>query len=532
MAKKRKKSASRKKSTRSTTKTARSRRKAPPSRAKARLASIRSTPSEELKIAVSFRRGADGLGLLQYGARMTTDVVKGFRPDEQSLGTAIDALTRSGFRVTARGKVSVSIRGKRRDFERAFGTKLTAHRMRIDETTRPSAGAVYFPAQGAPWSPDPLLAAAIDDAYIQWPHVYMNSRFTPPPSPLPPQVSYHHLRVPGDVALLLNASRVHREGITGAGVRVAMIDSGFAHGHPYFEEHGYSSAVDLAPGATHGDRDGNGHGTGESANLLAVAPDVTFIGVKLDNESDSRLGASILEGLQVARNHDPQVISVSLGYDLVPTNLLGQRISNDHLTELPNSLGALEAEIEDAVADGIAVVFSAGNGHVAFPGMMPDVISAGGVFVAEEGGMRASDYASAFASRIYPGRAVPDFCGLVGMADNLAEYIMLPVQPGCEIDRVESATDGTEDDDGWGVFSGTSAAAPQLAGVCALLLEANPSLTPGDLKEVLRRTSRDVVLGRANPASNEDQGGMPASAGPDGATGGGLVDAFAALRQV
>jgi hypothetical protein len=66
--------------------------------------------------------------------------------------------------------------------------------------------------------------------------------------------------------------------------------------------------------------------------------------------------------------------------------------------------------------------------------MMPDVISAGGVFVDKEGSMQASDYASAFPSKIYPGRSVPDLCGLVGMLPR-ATYIMLPVPPGSETDR-------------------------------------------------------------------------------------------------
>jgi subtilisin family serine protease len=82
------------------------------------------------------------------------------------------------------------------------------------------------------------------------------------------------------------------------------------------------------------------------------------------------------------------------------------------------------------------------------------------------------------------------------------------------------------------VFSGTSAAAPQLAGVRALLLAKNPGLTASDLKNVLRASARDVVLGAANPASNEDRGGMPAGTGADGATEAGLVDAFAAWRLV
>ena len=132
---------------------------------------------------------------------------------------------------------------------------------------------------------------------------------------------------------------------------------------------------------------------------------------------------------------------------------------------------------------------------------------------------------------------MPDFCGLVGMLPH-ASYIKLPIPPGCEIDRETSEPadglpgDGTAPDDAWGVFSGTSAAAPQLAGACALLLEKNPGLTPSDLKSILRRTARSVVRGSANPASSDTGVGESASPGDTGAAGAGLVDAMAAWQQV
>ena len=110
--------------------------------------------------------------------------------------------------------------------------------------------------------------------------------------------------------------------------------------------------------------------------------------------------------------------------------------------------------------------------------MMPNVISAGGVFEDRAGNMESSDYASAFDSKIYSGRHVPDFCGLVGMLPH-ASYIMLPVPSGCEIDHEVSAPDdgegdGTAVDDGWGVFSGTSAAAPQTGGSLCLAVGEEP----------------------------------------------------------
>lgn len=490
-------------------------------------------PSETLRVAITFPRAFDEIGPTKFGARMSAAVAEEFAPAPDTVEKALEYLQANGFIVTNRGQLTASVRCNREDYEKLFGTVLApfAQVSPIPEA-RLSANAVYFPPEDAPWESPAELSALIDDAYIQWNHIYLNQRFSPTlPSPVPPRVDYYHLRV-DDVVNLLNAAKVHRRGTTGEGVRVAMIDSGFALGHPYFEEKGYNTSVVLAPGATHRELDGNGHGTGESANLLAIAPDVTFIGIKLDNEEDPRNGASILEGFQEALRHNPDIISVSLGYDLCPSDrVTGDRTSNNHLTRLPNSLRALEAEIAAAVARGVIVVFSAGNGHVSFPGMMPEVVSAGGVYVAQNGEMRASDYASAFESRIYSGRRVPDFCGLVGLAENHADYIMLPIQSGCEIDRHNSQHDGTTNNDGWGVFSGTSASAPQLAGVCALLLQKNPQLTPTEIKSILRRTCRDVVNGMANPASNENRGGMPASVGDDGATGAGLVDAFAAWSQ-
>jgi subtilisin family serine protease len=65
---------------------------------------------------------------------------------------------------------------------------------------------------------------------------------------------------------------------------------------------------------------------------------------------------------------------------------------------------------------------------------------------------------------------------------------------------------------GW---SGNSFAAPHLAGVLALMLEADPELTPWRAREILMRTARDIE-----------------PAGFDMQTGAGLVDAYAAVVEV
>jgi subtilisin family serine protease len=109
---------------------------------------------------------------------------------------------------------------------------------------------------------------------------------------------------------------------------------------------------------------------------------------------------------------------------------------------------------------------------------------------------------------------------------------MLPIPPGSEIDVDESVAaagdpaDGTTGSDGWALFSGTSAAAPQLAGAVALILGARPELTPAQVRQALVETAVDVRAGRCHPRFD-----FLAGPGPDRATGFGLVNAAAAVKR-
>lgn len=413
-----------------------------------------------------------------------------FQPPQDKNVEVARKLQRHGITVHHVGRFSISASCATKHFEDFFGTRVSK-RVPDDLKPLPRGYAIFAPDDDDPWE----LPAAdnlnhlIDRAYIQHEPIFFSER------PIPPRwTDKFRLRVPVDVAQILRASSVHRRGITGEHVKVAMPDTGFYH-HPYFAEQGYNFLAVTAPDASDHTSDSHGHGTGECANLFATAPGINFIGVKM--------GSNPTLGFKTGMELRPDVMTNSWGYHV---DLPG--------TSMPNWLKPLYLAVLDAVSRGIIVCFSAGNGHFGFPGSMPEVISVGGVVVDEDLNYSATQYTSGFNSTWFPGRKVPDVSGLCGTPPS-ADYIILPVQKGAVLDK----------EGGWGAFSGTSAASPMVAGVCALLKQADPTLTSDDIRNILKYTARDITTGQNNQGEN-------AVVGPDLATGYGLVDAERAIEAV
>ncbi len=446
-----------------------------------------------------------GRSLFELDGSVAPDTVEEFATSPERRRRAATGLQALGFRVRHVGAFSISGEGPRRLWEETFGTEVERRSQPLTTGERQLGEIAYWShVADVPFTVPDVLQGLVERAYPQRPPILFAS-------PLPPRVDYHHLRVPDDVALVLRARRAHSAGVTARGVLVAMPDTGF-YRHPFFAWHGYHYGATLAPDAVRVESDEVGHGTAESANVFAVAPDVDFVGMKM--------GPNATLAFKASSDLHPAVMTNSWGYDLAGA------------TTLPNFLRPLEAAVIEATRlRGITVCFSAGNGHTAFPAMMPDVIAAGGVFAhpdlaGDDFRLEASDYASSFDSLIYPGRHVPDVCGLVGLQPS-GIYLVLPVEPGDAIDTGLAGgsfpfQDETGGSDGWAVISGTSAASPQVGGVCALLKQVQPGLSPALVKSLLQASARDVVRGQSHM-------GQSAGEGFDGATGAGLVDAYAAL---
>jgi subtilisin family serine protease len=491
-------------------------------------------------VAVASQSGASVLD----GGPPTT--ASDFYSSPEAFSAAERAVEAAGLHVVATSRLGLAVYGDPRAFHELTGKKVyrTGRYRRAEAGRRREVTHLDFVGGAA------LGVTAgegeVDAVILEQPRVALDWSA----SPVPPPVARYHLRVPDDVAVLLRAVDAHRRGHTGTGISVAMVDTGHAE-HPFFGAHGYtiSEPKAVVPG-TDPRFDPVGHGTGESANLFAVAPGITLQPYRASDEGGRLVGA--VAGFMQAKADRPRIITNSWGGDgpLPPTialpPLARHRVSASRKLVMAPYSKAFAAEIRDAVEEKIVVVFAAGNGTFSVEPQVPGVLSAGGVFRSENGSYAASDYTSAYASSFYPRRTIPDLCGLVGQGPR-GQYLMLPVPPGCPIDLEEATArgddpgDGTAADDGWALFSGTSAAAPQLAGAAALILEAKAKelgltekdlngperpqiLEPAQVVDALVSTADDVRSGSCHPRFN-----AYARGGWDVATGAGLLNVSAAV---
>lgn len=442
---------------------------------------------------------------LDFGLESIQIKPKEFSPDPARTRAVLNFFAAKPVEVKPTEKDRIEVEMKQQDFNQLFGTTLRQGEFSNRSQNRVTA-ATSFLVPEAPLSVPDELKGAVDFAYVPRPIEFYSASYRPPVEAVP------HLRL-DDVRAALNAPRAHRQDWTGRGVKVAMVDSGFFP-HPFFAANGYKLVASASPGATNPENDPSGHGTGECANIFTIAPDCTVFGVKSGPSAATSLEAAIALG--------PDVMSNSWGFDVDVTSR--EQLKTDD-PNFFNELVDIETILSDAIQSGIIVLFSAGNGHRAFPGCMPQVISAGGVTVLEEGALEASNYASSFNSMIYPGRSVPDLCGVVGASGPFPQtnHIMLPVPTTSELDGYNFPSRRQET--GWGIFSGTSAACPQLAGAVALFKEIRKSVNADQARAALTKTATDVTAGQSAM-------GDMAGTGPDLATGAGLASVRSACEFV
>ncbi|MCW3818558.1 S8 family serine peptidase [Micromonospora sp. DR5-3] len=276
---------------------------------------------------------------------------------------------------------------------------------------------------------------------------------------------------------------------TGAGVVIAVVDTGVDLGHP-------DLSAKLVPGATfvdcgptscgNGDwRGPNGtadagdeHGThvagiaaaatGNGVGVAGVAPDAKIMPIKV-LEAGSGSFADIAAGIRYAADHGAKVINLSLG-------------------ALPGlqalTLTGLESDATAAIAyaqtKGVAVVAAAGNETA--PLCDTPAWEAGALCVtATDRNEVKAWYANLGVKTDLKAVAAPGGAGLVSCDDDV--WSSVPVGTG-------SAGCGQGNYD---AYAGTSMATPAVSGVAALLFAQGRSLD--NVYSVLMSTARTPVLG-------------------------------------
>ena len=327
----------------------------------------------------------------------------------------------------------------------------------------------------------------------------------------------------GDAAVVHEVDLAQQQtGYDGAGVTVAVIDTGIDSLHVGLDDQdddnntndpkviAFYDAVNN-PDKTNGTEiqayDDQGHGThcaGTVAGTGAptfehpgMAPQAFLVGVKVLDAGGSGSFATVMAGMQWTVDHryefNIRAASMSLGG---PGPIEWTSDEEDSVNRYANEM----------VRAGITMLIAAGNSvasaQIGTPGSAEDVITVGAL---------DKDTSIAVYSSQGPteeGRVKPNVA-FVGSDVMSAQH---------------------NSGDGYVAFSGTSMATPGVAGTVALMLQANPDLSPFDVRNILQETAtyRQCHYMFANEPCLEDQ--IPKNR-QNNVYGHGHVEALAAVME-
>jgi serine protease len=262
---------------------------------------------------------------------------------------------------------------------------------------------------------------------------------------------------------------------TGAGVTVAVIDTGVDASHPDLAGQ-VLPGIDLVAGTSGISTDPNGHGThvsgtiaaatGNGVGISGIAAGAKILPIRVLGADGSGYMSDTATGIVYAADHGANVVNMSLG-------------ATAQLTAVTNAIAY-------ASSKGVVVVAAAGNSResgspVSYPGADPGVIA-----------VAATDSTDAIAGY-----------------SNQGSYVDVAA-PGSSILSTVPEANGS-----YAFFWGTSMASPHVAAVAALLKGYNNALTPDQIEQAIETSAVDL-----------------GPAGKDTDFGYGRIDAAAALAAV
>ncbi|MCA2795283.1 MAG: peptidase S8 [Microcystis flos-aquae Ma_QC_C_20070823_S18] len=274
---------------------------------------------------------------------------------------------------------------------------------------------------------------------------------------------------------LVNAPEAWARGYTGQGVVVAVLDTGVDRNHADLAGNIWTNAGEIANDGLDNDGngyvddvygwnfangnnntlDGNRHGTHVAGTIAAanngfgatgVAYNSRIMPVKVLSDSGSGSYSGVAQGIRYAVDNGADVINMSLGGG-----------STD---------SAVQSALQYASSRGVIVVMAAGNAGAAQPGYPASSATSWGLAV---GAVDSSNQMASFSNR--------------AGSNSSMRYV---TAPGVQVYS-------TLPNGGYGFLSGTSMAAPHVAGVVALMLSANPNLTDAQVRQIITATAGNVA---------------------------------------
>ncbi|GET37024.1 S8 family peptidase [Microseira wollei] len=300
---------------------------------------------------------------------------------------------------------------------------------------------------------------------------------------------------------MVKAPEAWSKGYTGQGIVVAVVDSGVDYTHPDLDNNIWINTKEITGNGVDDDRNGfvddvRGWNFADSNNnpmdfyyhgthiagiiaaennefgMTGVAFNAKIMPVKVYNGANGGYGVNVAAGIRYAADNGANVINLSMGND----------ITNDPVTQA----------IRYAIGKGTVVILSSGNDG----DIVPD----------------------------YPARYATHFGIAVGSVDRNNNMSWISNRAGTT--RLDYVTAPGVDIystfplSRYGTKTGTSYAAPHVSGVAALILSANPNLSPVQVERIITANANSNRSGfsLAN-STNQSQEVAALSASFDSVTG-------------